>query len=73
MPTPLTSDNARPAEDARWQPRGVGLNPTFRCWGCDEPSAGIGSRRLGPLKLQHCAACVASIQAAKAAKEAACL
>ena len=73
MPKSYESENRAP--DRRWQPRGVGLQPTFRCAGCDQASQGLGSRKLGPAKLQFCAGCAPAelekIEARKAAREAA--
>lgn len=74
---PMNSDNENRAGDTRWQPRGVGMQPTFRCAGCDKASQPLGSRRLGPFRLPYCAPCVVVREAKKAAKaaaqEAACL
>ncbi len=73
MPKSYESENRAP--DRVWQPRGIGLQPTFRCAGCDKASLPLGSRKLGPAKLQFCAGCataeLARIEAKRAAKAAA--
>ncbi len=58
--TPLGSDNERRSRGGTWVARGVGLNPTFRCAGCDQARSTLGAKLLGRLRLKHCAACVAS-------------
>lgn len=61
--TPLTSDNERRGRGGSFVSRGIGHNPTFRCWGCGQGKSTAGARALGPLKLKHCAACVAAKEA----------
>lgn len=55
----IGSDNIRRGADRAWQPRGVGHNPTFRCWGCNLPRSTAGAKAMGPLRLKYCAECVA--------------
>lgn len=61
--TPLGSDNERRTRSGGFVSRGVGHNPTFRCWGCGDPKSTAGARLIGPLRLKHCAACVAAREA----------
>ena len=68
---PMNSDNENRAGDTRWQIRGIGLQPTFRCAGCDKASQPLGSRRIGPFRLPYCAKCVPDVLAAIAARKAA--
>ncbi len=58
--TPLGSDNERRSRGGTFVARGVGLNPTFRCWGCSTAKSTAGAKLIGPLRLKHCAACVAA-------------
>lgn len=60
----IGSDNIRRGADRNWTPRGIGLQPTFRCWGCNLPKSTAGAKSLGPLKMKHCAACLAAKEGA---------
>lgn len=53
----IGSDNIRRGADRTWQPRGVGHNPTFRCWNCDKAKSTQGAKMVGPLRLKVCAEC----------------
>ena len=53
----IGSDNIRRGTDRAWQPRGIGHNPTFRCWRCDKAKSTHGAKLVGPLRLKVCAEC----------------
>ena len=53
-----SNDKVRPSSDRPWLAAGAGLSITMRCWFCNQPRSTAGSRRVGPLKLLKCAACV---------------
>ncbi len=55
---PVTSDQSRRLGHSGFVARGIGMSPTFRCWGCDQTRSTTGAKLVGPLKLKHCAECI---------------
>lgn len=51
----IGSDNERRTGSRGFVARGIGMSPTFRCWGCDRTKSTAGAKLLGPLRLKHCA------------------
>lgn len=43
---------------ATFRPFGTGLQLSMQCWGCKTPKRQDGGRRLGALRLFHCAECI---------------
>jgi hypothetical protein len=56
----MTSDDTRSPPDAKWQPTGVGMAPTFRCALCSKPRSPTGRKlqRVQGVRQWVCKYCV---------------
>ena len=53
----MGADDSRRRDLNRFRAPGVGMEPRFRCMGCDQNRSGTGSRGTGIIR-RRCAQCV---------------